>query len=223
MGTRPRGARAPGGPDRRSIADARATCESRALPSGVPSAARGRPVWQPAELPSEARRIIIARALRGFADGCVSLLLPAHLLALGHDARALGALSTAALLGSALATLGVGLLAGRLPVRGVLLGGALLMAATGVGFVGASGFAALLVIAFVGTLNPSGGDVSLFVPVEHALLARVAPEARRTSVFARYATAGALAAALGALAAGLPDLLAALGVASHAWLLRAGF
>jgi len=179
-------------------------------------------VWQP-ELPSDARRIVLARALRGFADGCVSVLLPAHLLALGHGALAVGAISTATLLGSALATLAVGFLAGRLPIRLVLLGGALLMAATGVGFAGLRELGPLLAIAFVGTLNPSAGDVSLFLPVEHALLARLVPEARRTAVFARYATAGGLAAAFGALAAGLPDLLAALGLASRGFALRAGF
>ena len=180
-------------------------------------------MWHQAGLPTEARRIVLARALRGLADGCVSVLLPAHLLALGHGPLALGAISTATLLGSALATLAVGFAAGRLPPRGVLLGGALLMAATGVGFAGLRELGPLLVIAFVGTLNPSVGDVSLFVPVEHALLARLAPEARRTTLFARYATAGGLAAAFGALAAGLPDLLAALGLASRGFALRAGF
>jgi MFS family permease len=179
-------------------------------------------VWQP-ELPSDARRIVLARALRGFADGAVSVLLPAHLLALGHGAFAVGAISTATLLGSALATLTLGLLAGRLPVRLLLLGGALLMAATGVGFAGLRELGPLLAIAFVGTLNPSAGDVSLFLPVEHALLARLVPAARRTAVFARYATAGGLAAAFGALAAGLPDLLAALGLVPRAAALRAGF
>jgi len=175
------------------------------------------------ELPAGARRIVVARAVRGLADGCVSVLLPAHLLALGLDAFAVGLVATATLLGSALETLAVGFLASRLPARGVLLAAAVLMAATGVGFAGLSALVPLLVVAFLGTLNPSSGDVSLFLPVEHALLARLVPEARRTAAFARYATAGALAAALGALAAGLPDLLSALGLASRTATLRAGF
>jgi len=176
-----------------------------------------------AALPPLVQRIVLARAVRGFADGCVSVLLPAHLLALGHDAFAVGAISTATLVGSALLTLAIGLGARRLPVRGVLLAGSLLMAGTGVGFAGLREFTPLLIVAFVGTLNPSSGDVSLFLPLEHALLARLAPEARRTELFARYATAGALAAALGALAAGLPDLLARLDFVPHAAGIRAGF
>jgi MFS family permease len=173
-------------------------------------------------LPPAVRRIVVARALRGFADGGVAVLLPAYLLALGHDAFAVGAVATATLLGSALVTLGIGL-APRVPPRGALLAGCVLMAATGLGFAGLRELGALLLVAFAGTLNPSAGDVSLFLPLEHTLLARVAPEPRRTEVFARYATGGALAGALGALAAGLPDLLAVLGVASREAGLRGAF
>ena len=65
-------------------------------------------------------------------------------------------------------------------------------------------------VAFVGTLNPGAGDVSVFLPLEHARLAGVGTTSHeRTTVFARYSLAGALAAAIGALAAGLPDWLAA--------------
>jgi MFS family permease len=174
-------------------------------------------------LPPDARRIVAARAIRGLADGCVSVLLPAHLLALGHGPEAVGWIASATLLGSALLTLAVGFGAARLPLRGALLAATVLMAATGVGFAGLRDLAPLLLVAFVGTLNPHAGDVSVFLPLEHALLARLAPEAGRTTLFARYATAGALAMALGALAAGLPDLLARLGWLPHAAGLRAGF
>ena len=50
------------------------------------------------------RRVLIAKSLRAFADGYVSVLLPAYLLALGHGQLDVGILSTATLLGSALAT-----------------------------------------------------------------------------------------------------------------------
>ena len=82
------------------------------------------------------------------------------------------------------------------------------MAATGLGFAGLQHFWPLLVVAFVGTLNPSGGDVSVFLPLEHARLAAAARGEARTTLFARYSVAGALCAALGALAAGMPAVLA---------------
>ena len=65
---------------------------------------------------------------------------------------------------------------------------------------------ATLLIAFVGTLNPSSGDVSVFLPLEHARLAGAATGPARTALFARYSVTGALCAAIGALAAALPDL-----------------
>jgi predicted MFS family arabinose efflux permease len=81
------------------------------------------------------------------------------------------------------------------------------MVATGVGFAGLAGFWPLLVVAFFGTLNPSGGDVSAFLPLEHARLAACSSEQTRTALFARYSLAGSLFAALGALAAAVPDWL----------------
>jgi len=151
-------------------------------------------------------RLIAARALRGFADGLVSVVLPTHLALLGFGAAQVGALATAALTGSALLTLLVGLYAGRLAPRRVLLASSALFAATGLGFAGLDSFGWLVLVAFVGTLNPSGGDVSVFLPTEQALLAHEGDVRRRTSRFARYAVAGGIAAAVGSLAAGLPQL-----------------
>jgi MFS family permease len=156
-----------------------------------------------------ARTLIAGRALRGFVDGSVAVLLPAYLLALGHDSLAVGVLGTATLLGSALATLAVGAWGHHAAPRSLLLAAALLMAATGLGFAGFSAFAPLLVVAFLGTLNPGAGDVSVFLPLEHARLASLARNsAERTHLFARYSLAGALSAALGALSVGLPAWLA---------------
>src|SRR5262249_109853 len=82
-----------------------------------------------------------------------------------------------------------------------------LMVATGVGFAGFASFWPLLVVAFLGTLNPSAGDVSAFLPLEHARIAASAAGPARTALFARYSVIGALCAAGGALAAGSPDWL----------------
>ena len=56
----------------------------------------------------------------------------------------------------------------------LLVGAALLMLATGLGFASITAFGPLLIVAFVGTINPGSGDVSVFLPLEHALLARAA-------------------------------------------------
>jgi MFS family permease len=158
---------------------------------------------------ADGKVILLARAVRAFGDGFVSVLLPVYLLSLGFDAVAVGALSTATLLGSAVLTVLVGLYANRFGRRGLLLIASLLMMATGLAFASVHSFWPLLVIAFVGTLNPSSGDVSVFLPLEQSLLPQTTNAKARTALFARYSVAGTLAAAAGALCAGLPALLAA--------------
>jgi MFS family permease len=156
----------------------------------------------------EARPLLLARALRALGDGYMAVLLPAYLLSIGLGTLQVGIVSTATMLGSALATLAVGAWGHRVGGNKLLLGAAALMAATGLGFAGLSSFWPLLVVAFVGTLNPSSGDVSVFLPLEHARLAESAQGSARTALFARYSVLGALCVAIGALAAGLPDWLA---------------
>jgi hypothetical protein len=57
---------------------------------------------------ADVRRVLWSRALRAFGDGYVAILLPVHLSGLGFGPVAVGAISTATLLGSALLTLGLG-------------------------------------------------------------------------------------------------------------------
>jgi MFS family permease len=163
----------------------------------------------PESVERDARLIVAAKGLRAIADGFVSILLPAYLVALGYDAIEVGALTTATLLGSATATLLVGMITARHGHRRLLLAACALMAATGLGFAGFTGFWPLLVIGFVGTLNPAAGDVSVFVPIEQSLLARLVADKDRTALFARYSLAGSLLGAGGTLMAALPELGAA--------------
>ena len=155
---------------------------------------------------SDAVRILVARGLRAFADGFVALLLPIYLVERGFSAVAIGAVVTSTLIGTALLTLCVGLIANRYSRRRLLVAAALLMAATGASFAVITDFWPLLNIAFVGTMNPTSGDASIFGPLEQTVLTQtVAPE-RRTALFARYSVIGSLAGALGVLAASFPDL-----------------
>jgi MFS family permease len=156
--------------------------------------------------------IFVARALRDFGDGFVAILLPVYLIALGLGAFHVGMIATAALFGSALLTLGVGFLASKHDVRALLLAASGLMVASGLAYAAANDYFVLLLIAFVGTINPSGGSTSVFVPLEHTVLSGAAEPTRRTSTFARYSLIGALAGAAWALVAAAPDWLAPLGI-----------
>jgi len=161
----------------------------------------------------EARLLLIGRALRAFADGYVAILLPAYLLALGLGQWEVGLISTATLLGSALLTLAVGRWGHRCPQRRLLLAAAGLMCLTGWLLAGLAGFWPLLLVAFVGTMNPSSGDVSVFLPLEQARLAESAQGEARTFLFARYTFVGALCAATGSLATVIPQVLTDAGMA----------
>jgi predicted MFS family arabinose efflux permease len=155
---------------------------------------------------SDAIRVLTARGLRAFADGFVALLLPIYLVKLGFSALAIGALVTSTLIGTALLTLWVGLIANRYSRRRLLLAAATLMTVTGAGFAVMTGFWPLLFIAFVGTMNPTSGDASIFVPLEQTVLSQTVEPRRRTALFARYSLIGSLAGAIGVLAASFPDL-----------------
>lgn len=157
------------------------------------------------------RSLIGARALRDFGDGFVAVLLPLYLTKLGFSSFEIGALAGTALFGSAILTLTIGLIGNRFDPRHLLIVAAGLMTATGVALSMTDSFLWLLVIAFVGTVNPSGGTASAFVPIEHAVLAREAASDDRTKAFAHYSLVAGLAAGGGALAAAVPEVLTHMG------------
>ena len=153
-----------------------------------------------------------ARALRGFGDGFAIIVLPAYLAALGFDAAKIGFAAAAALLGTALFTLAVGLIAPRYDLRNLLIAGAALMMGTGLAFPQAEHIGFIIAVAFFGTVNPSTGDIGVLIPLEHAMLSYGVADHERTRTFARYSLIGSLSMAVGALAAATPDFLTAAGV-----------
>jgi MFS family permease len=153
-----------------------------------------------------------ARAARGFGDGFAAIILPAYLLEIGFNPFQIGLVATAALLGSAATTLAVGFLAPRYDLRTLLLACAALMVVTGIAIPSLQHLVFIAVVAFIGTMNPTTGDIGVHVPLEQAALAHRASDKERTHVFARYSLIGALSIAAGALAAGAPDLLVSFGM-----------
>jgi len=90
----------------------------------------------------------------------------------------------------------------------LLVAACALMGLTGVGFAAITSFWPLLVVAVVGTLNPTAGDVSVFLPTEQAFIADRVSGPARTRSYAVYNVGGALAGALGALLSALPERIA---------------
>jgi MFS family permease len=160
---------------------------------------------------SDITLLLAARGIRGFGDGFAAIVLPAYLVAIGFGTVEIGIVAAASLLGSALLTLGVGVVAPRYELRHLLIAGAVLMTATGV-MLNVEDLLLIVVVAFIGTVNPSGGDVGMLVPLEQTVLARDVTDRDRTRVFARYSLIGAMSTAAGALSAAVPDVLVTAGI-----------
>src|SRR5207237_3036471 len=120
--------------------------------------------------------LYVARGLRGFGDGFAIIILPAYMTLLGYDAVAVGLIATASLLGTALLTLIVGWIAPRHDLRPLLMFGAGLMVATGIAFPAVEHFVLIVLVAFIGTITPSGGDLGVLVPLEPAVPAHHATD-----------------------------------------------
>jgi MFS family permease len=173
---------------------------------------RSRPVggWRllPESATVDAAWLVLTRALRALADGAVSILLVSYLQGIGFSAFQVGAIVTGTLLGSAALTLVVGLAPHGLHPLRLLKWAAVLMFATGAGFVFARSFWPLFAVAVIGTLNPSAGDVSVFLPMEQTLLVETVSGGDLTRIFAWYNVCATMTGALGALMSAIPALVA---------------
>ena len=155
------------------------------------------------------RQVIFGtKGLRSFGDGMMSVALAQYAVAIGFSGFEAGLVATSALVGTSLTTWLVGQYVERIGRRRLLIWAAFLAIATGLAYAASSSLAILLGVAFIGTVNPTSGDVSSFLPIEQAILAQESAARNRVAMFARFSVVGSLAAALGALASGSTVLLA---------------
>jgi MFS family permease len=142
------------------------------------------------------------KGVRSFGDGMMSIGLAQYANAIGLSGLQAGLVATSALIGTSLMTWLVGQYVERIGRRRMLIWAAFLTIATGLAYAGSSSLAVLLGVAFIGTVNPTSGDVSSFLPIEQAILAQESEARTRVNMFARFSMVGSLAGALGALASG---------------------
>lgn len=162
---------------------------------------------------TDGRWLLAARVLRTFGYGFLAVIIGLYLAALGLDDLWIGVIVAAAILGSAVMTVGWSLAADRFGRRRTVMIMAVLMCAGGLLFAVSSAPWLLLLGAFTGTISATSSEVGVFNTVDQAILPEtVAPE-RRTWAFAVYGMAGNVAQAVGALAAGLAGVAAGLGLA----------
>ena len=168
-------------------------------------------------LSRDARLLVAGQGVRAAGYGFTAVLLGALLAARGYTPVQVGAVLTALIAGTALASLAVGAYADRLGRRrcyAVFFAG---IAAAGVVVASGAPLWVLLLVALTGTLSTDVVDNGPATTLEQAMLA--AEDAGTATVYGWYNMAGAAAGALGALAVALPGLgRSTATVASHSWL-----
>jgi MFS family permease len=169
-------------------------------------------------LSPDARLLIAGQGVRAAGYGFTAVLLGAVLAARGLTSLQVGALLTALIAGTAVASIAIGLFADRIGRRrcyalffsGLAVAG--LVVAVGVPWW------ALLIVAITGTLSTDVVDNGPATTLEQSMLA--AEDAGTAHVYGRYNMVGAAAGAMGALAVILPGL-GRPSAAPHSWLFMA--
>jgi len=146
--------------------------------------------------------LVIARVVRMFAYGALSVILALYLAEVGLSVPAIGLLFTSTLLGDALVSLALTTSADRFGRRRTLIVGALLMAAAGMVFAASDHWLLLGVAATLGVISPTGNEIGPFLSIEQAALTELVDGRQRTRTFAWYHVAASFAGAFGALASG---------------------
>jgi MFS family permease len=154
-------------------------------------------------LTTDAGILFVARTVRSFGYGFLSVVLVLYLAALGLDDVRIGLILGLTLLGDAGISLLLTTRADSLGRRRVLILGSALIVTAGVLLVASSDFWVLVIAGTIGVVSVSGGEVGPFEAVEQASLSQIVADRLRTRVFGWYQLVGSMAAAFGALVAGL--------------------
>ena len=150
----------------------------------------------------DVRTLFSTRIIRLFCYGFLSLILALYLTEIGLSEKQIGLLFTLTLIGDAGITLGLTTSADRFGRKKTLVIGSLLMAGAGLVFVLTHNYIVLVIAAIIGVISPADKDIGPFLAVEQSSLTHLAPDTKRTDLFAWYNLAGSLAAAFGALSGG---------------------
>ena len=161
---------------------------------------------------SDARRILVAQALRAVAYGFVSVFLGLVMEARGWSTVQVGLLLTAIVGGTAIMSVLVGTLGDRIGRRRTYAALFLGLVVAGVAFGLSTEPWILVAVALTGTLSTEVVESGPFTSLEQAMLPRTVEPRLRNRIFGRYNAVATIAGSLGALAAGGPELLRETGV-----------
>jgi MFS family permease len=158
-------------------------------------------------LSKDGKLLLVARILRTFAYGFLSVILAIYLKLIGFNDLYIGFILTATLVNSVIFTLIASFYADRIGRRKVLILYSALMSVSGIVFFATSNYMALIISAFIGTVNVTGTETGAFLSVEQAMLPQtINHPKKRNTVYALYNMAGTFAMSGGVLLSGLPRI-----------------
>ena len=139
-------------------------------------------------LSRDARLIILARGLRAFGQGTVSVLLAIYLDLLGFSLIQIGLFISAGLAGAAFCSFLIVFLGDALGRRRLLVAFALLPATAALVLTATDSFPLLAAVALLGSFGVAGGGAAAgpAQPVEQVSLADMVQPERRTDLYALY-------------------------------------
>jgi MFS family permease len=158
----------------------------------------------------DGKLLLIARILRTFAYGFLSIILSIYLKLIGFDGFLIGIILTSTLINSVIFTLVASFYADRIGRKKMLVIYAILMAISGVIFFVTYNYIALVAACLIGTINVTGTETGAFLSIEQAMLPQTVQDAKkRNTLFAFYNMVGTFAMSVGVLVSGLPGIIQA--------------
>ena len=148
-------------------------------------------------------QVYVAKAVRVFYSGLLSILVPQYVLALGYSEVYLGVVLVAILGGNVASNLLLTYLESRASKRRFLQAFSLLLVLAGLGLAFSSSLAAIVICCFIGNISTTGTEAGPFQSIEAGVLPELAG-GRVAEAYGRYNMIGYGASAFGALAAGSP-------------------
>jgi hypothetical protein len=138
-------------------------------------------------LSKDGKLLLAARILRTFAYGFLSVILAIYLKLIGFNDLYIGFILTATLVNSVIFTLIASFYADRIGRRKILIIYSALMSVSGIVFFVTNNYMALIISAFIGTINVTGTETGAFLSIEQAMLPQTINDPKkRNTIYALY-------------------------------------
>jgi MFS family permease len=157
-------------------------------------------------LPKNGRLLFLAKTLRVFGFGFLSIILPLYMLRLGYPALVIGAVLSSAVIGSVIFNLLVSKFSDSFGRKKSLMMLSVLMGVSTALMIANLGTALFIVAALIGSVSVTGSETGPFLAIEQSSITTQVSDKNRTKAYSIYNFLGYSAAAVGALFSAVPTL-----------------